>query len=217
MFNNTRVKPLGQKCMSVFNPATRVTYDVVFQVVSHPCRTVLSMQNCLRMGFISVNTDNINVVAGRDPALVSLVAKYPQPFNGGEGCFPGRELHLETDNSVPKVQLPPAKPALALRDKTKSALDHLVENDIIAKVTEPTEWVSRMLTFLKPSGEVRVCIDPKPLNRALMRSHYMLPTIEDVLHKLSKARFLTLADTKHAFYHAKLDNDSSYLTTFATP
>ena len=66
--------------------------------------------------------------------------------------------------SVLKVQLPPAKPALALRDKTKSALDHLVKNDIIAKVTEPTGWVSRMLTFLKPSGEVRVCIDPKPLN-----------------------------------------------------
>ena len=53
---------IGQKCLSVFNPATRVTYDVVFQVVSHPCRTVLSMQNCLRMGFISVNTDSINVV-----------------------------------------------------------------------------------------------------------------------------------------------------------
>ena len=43
MFNNTRVKPHGQKCLSVFNPVTRVTYDVVFQVVSHPCRTVLSM------------------------------------------------------------------------------------------------------------------------------------------------------------------------------
>ena len=48
------------------------------------------------MGFISVNTDSINVVNGRDPAVVSLVAKYPQPFDGGEGCFPGRELHLET-------------------------------------------------------------------------------------------------------------------------
>ena len=98
MFNNTRVKPLGHKCMSVFNPATRVTYDMVFQVVSHPCSIVLSMQNCLRMGSISVNTDSINIVDGRDPALVTLVAKYPQPFDGGEGCFPGRELPLETDN-----------------------------------------------------------------------------------------------------------------------
>ena len=96
------------------------------------------------MGFISVNTDSINVVDGRDPAVVSLVAKYPQPFDGGEGCFLGRELHLETDKSVPQEQLPPEKPTL--RDKTKSALDHLVKNDIIANVTEPTEWVSCMLT-----------------------------------------------------------------------
>ena len=92
-----------------------------------------------------------------------------------------------------------------------------MENDIIAKVLEPTEWISHMLPFLKPSGEVSVCIDPKPLNRALMWSHYMLPTIEDMLHKLSKARSFTLVDIKHAFYHVKLDNDSSYLTTFATP
>ena len=45
----------------------------------------------------------------------------------------------------------------------------------------------------------------------------MLPTIEDMLHKLNKARFFTLVEIKHAFYHVKLDNDSSYLTTFATP
>ena len=33
----------------------------------------------------------------------------------------------------------------------------------------------------KPNAKLRVCIDPQHLNRALKRSHYPLPVIEDIL------------------------------------
>ena len=40
----------------------------------------------------------------------------------------------------------------------------------------------------KDTQKIRLCIDPKPLNRALKRSIYPLPTLEDVLPKLAKAK-----------------------------
>eukprot|EP00118_Oscarella_pearsei_P024025 m.296592 g.296592 ORF g.296592 m.296592 type:complete len:311 (+) comp40764_c1_seq17:319-1251(+) len=74
-----------------------------------------------------------------------------------------------------------------------------------------------MLVRRKPSGQLRICIDPKPLNKALKRSHYPSPVLDDLLPELSKARVFSVCDVKHGFWHVKLDDPSSLLTTFATP
>ena len=84
-------------------------------------------------------------------------------------------------------------------------------------VNVPTAWISATLVTMKKNGNIRLCIDPKPLNEALKRNHYPLPTIEDVLPALSNERCFTVLDAKHGFWHVTLDEDSSYATTFGTP
>lgn len=37
----------------------------------------------------------------------------------------------------------------------------------------------------KPSDDLTICTEPKSLNRALERSHYLLPMTEDILYNLS--------------------------------
>ena len=59
--------------------------------------------------------------------------------------------------------------------------------EISCKVTEPTEWVSFLVAVEKPNGKLRVCLDPKDLNRAIHRHHYPMKTLEDTLPYLSKA------------------------------
>ena len=61
---------------------------------------------------------------------------------------------------------------MALKGKLKKELDRLQSLGIIEQVTDPTPWVSSLVTVLKPNGQIRVCIDPKDLNRVLRRSHY---------------------------------------------
>jgi hypothetical protein len=51
----------------------------------------------------------------------------------------------------------------------------------------------------------------------LLSSTYYVPTIDDVLPKLSHAEIFGTFDTKSAFWHLKLDEPSSYLTTFESP
>jgi len=62
-----------------------------------------------------------------------------------------------------------------------------------------------------------VYIDPQPLNRALKCSHYPLLVIDDILLALSKAKVFSVCDVKNRFWHVKLDEELSYLTTFGTP
>ncbi len=75
-----------------------------------------------------------------------------------------------------------------------------------------------MIATQKPNGSIRLCIDPYYLNqaRALKRSHYPLPVIEEILPELSKAKVLSKVDLKEGF-QVELDEESSRLTTFRTP
>ena len=64
---------------------------------------------------------------------------------------------------------------------------------------------------------MRICIDPQALNSTLQREHYPLPVLDDVLPKLEKAKFFSKLDVKEAFWHVRLDETSSELTTMITP
>ena len=73
-----------------------------------------------------------------------------------------------------------------------------------------------MLAIVKPN-KVRICIDPRDLNRAIRREHYQLPTIDEVASRLTGAKKFTLCNAKDGFHQILLDDASSYLTTFNTP
>lgn len=81
----------------------------------------------------------------------------------------------------------------------------------------PTEWISSMVVVTKPSGKFRLCVDPKPLNKALKRNHYPTPTVDAIFPEIHKARIFTVADAKDGFWQVELDEESSYFTTFGTP
>ena len=78
-------------------------------------------------------------------------------------------------------------------------------------------WVSQMAVVKKPDGSLKICIDPQPLNDALQREHYRLPTLDDVLPNLNNAKKFSKLDVKQAYWHVKLDKESSLLTTMITP
>jgi len=74
-----------------------------------------------------------------------------------------------------------------------------------------------MVVIKKPSGDLRICIDPSNLNEAIRRPHYPLPTIEQILPALTKAKVFSLFDAKDGFWQIELTEESSFLTCFNTP
>ena len=86
-------------------------------------------------------------------------------------------------------------------DETKQGLDRLVKKDVLAPVTEPTDWVSQMAVTRKKNGSVHVCIDLAPLNLTLMSEHYRLPTVDDSLDKFSDCWIFSKLDVRNAYWH----------------
>ena len=106
---------------------------------------------------------------------------------------------------------------MALRPKLKEPLDDLEAQGVIAQVTTPKKWISSMVVVPKKNGKLHICLDPKDLNRAILRENYQFPTVEVIATRLHGAKVFTVMDVRKGFWHVNLDEGSSYLTTFQTP
>ena len=47
---------------------------------------------------------------------------------------------------------------------------------------------------------VRLCLDPRDLNRAVMREHFPMQTVEDVISRMSNANLFGVLDANHSFW-----------------
>ena len=214
MWNGTMVKPLGSCTLPVINPKNDVKYQVKFLVVEENWTWLLGLNAVEKMKLLTVHSENfVNVVEKCDNDPVN---KYPDVFDENLGTLPGK-VHLQVDATCKPVVLPARKIPVAVREKFKNELKRLEELKVIAPVDEPTEWVSQIVVAMKKSGSLRICIDPKPLNDALKREHYQIPVIDDLLPDLTDVCVFTKVDLASAFWHLELDEESSVLTTFATP
>ena len=154
-------------------------YNLEFQIVSEENKPVLGASAIQGMELITVNMQNILTVdefASRETlgyTVSQVVAQFKDVFEG-EGMLMGK-LHLQVDQCVPAVQLPACKPPVALKEKYQAELESLVEKGIIARVSEPTDWISSTVVVMKPNGKIRLCLDPRPLNEVLKRNHYPMP------------------------------------------
>ena len=176
-------------------------YETVnFVVVKNVLNCLLSLDTILNMDLLTVN----------DNAFLAYVEA--KPNLGDLGCA---SLHID-ENVKPRF-LPCRNIPLLLRDKVKLEIYSLVQQDILERVDEPTQWVNQMAIVRKQTGDIRICIDPQPLNCALQREHYRLPVMDDVLPFLTDAKLFTKLDVKQAHWHIRLDNESNKLTTMITP
>jgi len=194
---------------------------VKFYIVDINATTVLGGKASSYFGLIkrlyTVQTEENELIDSNEINEIpkDIKNKYADVFKG-IGCIPG-EHAITIDSTVKPVVHAPRKIPLALKDKVRDELKRMEENDIIVKQTEPTAWVNSMVTVIKPNNKVRICIDPKDLNRAIKRPHYPLKTIEEVIANMPEAKVFSKIDAVNGFWQLKLTDESSKLCTFNTP
>ena len=219
MFNGSKMQTIGKCRVPLINPKIKEEHEADFVVIKEACTPLLGSKTVQQMKLVEVHYENIASVQketeARGLTMDQISAQFHDVFNG-EGRLE-KKLHLEIDGTVEPVRQPVRRIPVAMKPKLKEELTRLQRIGVIKPVDTPTDWVSSLVVIKKPNGKLRVCIDPKPLNKALKRSHYPLPVIDDLLPDLSKAKVFSVCDVKNGFWHVELDEASSYLTTFGTP
>ena len=91
---------------------------------------------------------------------------YPECFTG-IGKFKDFEYHINVDKNVKPVVHAPRRIALSLQGKLEKELEEMVRQGIIAPVEGHSDWVNSLVIREKPNGSLRICLDPKDLNKAI--------------------------------------------------
>ena len=215
MFNGSKMQTIVKCRVPLLNPKLNEEHKADLVVINEACTPLLGPKTVQQMKLVEVHYENIASVQketeARGLTMDQISAQFHDVFNG-EGRLE-KKLHLEIDDTVKPVRQPVRRIPVAMKPKLKEELARLKNIGVIKPVDTPIDWVSSLVVIKKPNGKLRVCIDPKPLNKALKRSHYPLPIIDDLLPDLSKAKVFSVCDVKNGFWYVELDEASSYLTT----
>ena len=141
---------------------------------------------------------------------------FPEVFSGLGTLGEDYTVRLK-DNAVPYSLYAPRNVAIPLREKVRAELNRMEALGVISKVTEPSVWCAGMVVVPKRSGDVRICVDLKPLNESVMREVYPIPRVDETLAQLTGATLFSKLDANSGFWQIPLAKPSRILTTFITP
>lgn len=147
------------------------------------------------------------ILIGRDTATAMGILKIDIAVNeidtadkvGPLGTIKDVVIDIPVKADVAPVIQPYRRIPVALEKQVDKKLDELLSQGVIEKVNEPSKWVSPVVVV--PKGEdVRICVDMRRANEAVERENHPLPTIEDFLPDLAKAKVFSRLDVENAFH-----------------
>lgn len=123
------------------------------------------------------------------------------------------EIELESDAN-PVAQ---AMYRLSYEEKAelKAQLLDLIKKGFIRPSKSP--FGSPILFVKKKNGSMRMCVDYRKLNRVTKKNSCPLPRIEELLDKLSGAKYYTSLDMTGAYHQIKIKPEDIEKTAFRTP
>ncbi|KAL9960046.1 hypothetical protein ACROYT_G033443 [Oculina patagonica] len=192
-----------------------ISRSLEFHVIDKPVTPLLGLTDSLSLNLIQLHSE-VHEVEAADAFRAAILEDYKDLFEGDLGNLPVVYKMRLDPNATPVVR-PSRRIPLAMEESVRNELDRMVKIGAIVPVSEPTEWVSQMVAAKKKDGSIRICIDPRDLNKALRRPHHPMRTVEDVASRMPNATVFSTLDARSGFWQIKLDYQSSLLTTFSTP
>lgn len=136
-------------------------------------------------------------------------------FSGQFGLVKGFIHDVRLRASVQPVSAKLRPLPLVLREQVSSELHRLESADIIERVSA-SEWISPLVVVRKKDNSIRLCVDLREPNKAIVIDAFPLPRADELLHRLADATVFSKLDLQSAYYQVLLSEKSRELTTFIT-
>ena len=80
-----------------------------------------------------------------------------------------------------------------------------------------SDWVSNLVVVRKKTGEIRLCIYFKNLNRASLKDNYPLPKMEHILQRVVGSKRISLLDGFSGYNQVLVIPEDQLKIAFTTP
>lgn len=124
------------------------------------------------------------------------------------------KFKIRLNSDIPVSQRPRR---LSYHDK--QIVDKIVQELIEEGIVRPSdsEYASPIVLVKRKSGEPRLCVDYRQLNRITLKENHPIPLINDCLEFLGGNECFSILDLKNGFHQVEVDIDSIKYTAFVTP
>ena len=143
-----------------------------------------------------------------------LLSDYPEVLDR-VGCARFYRHEPRIDKSVRPVIQRLRRPPFALTEEISAELNRLEREGIIERI-DSSPWVSNLTIALKKNGAIRLCVDLREVNKAVIPDQYPLPTVNELFHTFRGAAVFTKIDLRWGYNQIPLAEDSRQLTAFIT-
>ncbi|XP_062539175.1 uncharacterized protein K02A2.6-like [Armigeres subalbatus] len=126
------------------------------------------------------------------------------------------KVRISMDPSFTPVFQPLRRIPIPLEGAVNQKLDELLRRDIIEPKEGPASWVSPLVVANKANGTIRLCVDLRRVNQAVIRERHPMPVIDEVLAKIGRGKVWSVLDVKDAFFLLELEEESRNIVTFIT-
>ena len=143
-----------------------------------------------------------------------IKAQYPTLFEGFGECLGYCHAPRVDPTIAPKAQALRRLP-FSVREEVSTELHRLEADGIIEKI-DSSPWISNLVIARRKNGELRLCIDLKEVNKAIIPDKYPLPTIDELSASFHGAQIFTKLDMRRSYLQVPLAAESRNLTAFVT-
>lgn len=155
----------------------------------------------------STSCSIINTIKNKHPELLE-----------GVGKLKNFQVKLHINEDIQPVAQKHRRIPFHLRKTVENEINHLLSQDIIEPTTGPTPWVSPIVIVPKQHdpSKIRMCIDMRAANKAILRERHVTPTIDDIISSINGAKVFSKIDLNQGYHQLVLEPKSRPITTFST-
>ncbi|KAJ9524744.1 hypothetical protein QJQ45_024345 [Haematococcus lacustris] len=114
---------------------------------------------------------------------------------------------------------PPALPAYRMTQPELAEMKKQITAFLAQGIIEPSSspYAAPVLFVKKKSGELRMCVDYRQLNKQTLRDQYPLPRIDDLFDKLAGCTVFSSLDLQAGYHQIRIPAEDVPKTAFRTP
>jgi hypothetical protein len=182
------------------------------------------------------NTAECNIGTPEEPKFVKLSriltkeqrVEYTELLREIADVFMWTYKDLKTyDTSVIEHKIPLKEEAKPFKQKLRQinpmllpVMEKEVKKLLDAQIIVPlrySNWVANLVPVRKKSGEIRLCVDFRNLNRCSRKDNYPLPNMEHILQKVTGASRISMIDGFSGYNQISVMPEDREKTAFTTP
>ena len=144
------------------------------------------------------------------PSLQQLLQQYQQLFR----CSPGKtnlaQYYIPTQGSP--VRVPPQRIPAHYKTQIQVQIQDMLNKGIIEESSSP--WLAPVVIVPKKSGEIRLCVDYRQLNKQTSKDAYPLPLPDEVQDRLSGSAIFSTLDLQNGYWQMPVNEADIPKTAF---